>query len=41
MAELICASNMSLSGCTEDARGALDWAPPGDDGVVHLRDRVL
>lgn len=28
MARLIYASNMSLDGCTEDARGAFDWAPP-------------
>ena len=32
MARLIYASNMSLDGCTEDERGAFDWAPP-DDGV--------
>ena len=31
MAKLIYASNMSLDGCTEDAHGALDWAPPDDD----------
>lgn len=31
MAELIYASNMSLDGWTEDADGALDWAPPDDD----------
>ena len=30
MAKLIYASNMSLDGCTEDARGALDWAPRDD-----------
>ena len=30
MANLIFASNMSLDGCTEDARGAFDWAPPDD-----------
>jgi dihydrofolate reductase len=28
MARLIYAANMSLEGCTEDARGAFDWAPP-------------
>jgi len=32
MARLIYASNMSLDGFTEDARGGFDWAPP-DDGV--------
>ncbi|GAB2691132.1 dihydrofolate reductase family protein [Thalassiella azotivora] len=31
MAKLTYASNVSLDGCTEDARGALDWAPPDDD----------
>ena len=31
MAKLIFASNMSLDGCTEDERGALDWAPPDAD----------
>jgi dihydrofolate reductase len=31
MARLIYASNMSLDGCTEDERGAFDWAPPNDD----------
>jgi dihydrofolate reductase len=31
MAKLIYASNMSLDGWTEDARGAFDWAPPDDD----------
>lgn len=31
MADLIYASNMSIDGCTEDAAGALDWAPPDDD----------
>lgn len=31
MARLIYASNMSLDGCTEDARGAFDWAPPDDE----------
>ena len=29
--KLIYASNMSLDGCTEDERGAFDWAPPDDD----------
>lgn len=31
MAKLIYASNVSLDGCTEDAHGAFDWAPPDDD----------
>lgn len=31
MAKLIYASNMSLDGCTEDERGAFDWAPRDDD----------
>jgi dihydrofolate reductase len=31
MGKLIYASNVSLDGYTEDARGALDWAPPADD----------
>jgi dihydrofolate reductase len=31
MARLIYASNMSLDGFTEDARGGFDWAPPDDD----------
>ena len=31
MADLIYAANMSLDGCTEDAHGAFDWAPPDDD----------
>lgn len=38
MAELIYASNMSLDGCTEDAGGALDWAPPDDDVFVAITD---
>ena len=38
MAKLIYASNMSLDGCTEDARGALDWAPPDDDVFVFITD---
>jgi len=36
MGKLIYASNMSLDGCTEDARGALDWAPPNDDVFVFI-----
>src|SRR5436853_6751231 len=31
MVRLIYASNMSLDGCTEDERGAFDWAPPDND----------
>jgi dihydrofolate reductase len=31
VAKLIYASNMSLDGCTEDADGAFDWAPPDDE----------
>jgi dihydrofolate reductase len=38
MAKLIYASNMSLDGCTEDARGALDWAPPDDDVFVFITE---
>ncbi|WP_367123839.1 dihydrofolate reductase family protein [Streptomyces phytohabitans] len=36
MAKLVYASNMSLDGCTEDARGAFDWAPPDDDVFVSI-----
>src|SRR5215212_1946205 len=36
MARLIYASNMSLDGCTEDERGAFDWAPPDDDVFVFI-----
>ena len=38
MAKLIYASNMSLDGCTEDERGALDWAPPDDDVFAFITD---
>jgi dihydrofolate reductase len=38
MAKLIYASNMSLDGCTEDGRGAFDWAPPDDDVFVSITD---
>lgn len=38
MAKLIYASNMSLDGCTEDARGAFDWAPPDDDVFACITD---
>jgi dihydrofolate reductase len=37
-AKLIYASNMSLDGWTEDARGALDWAPPDDDVFVRITE---
>jgi dihydrofolate reductase len=40
MARLIYASNMSLDGCTEDERGAFDWAPPDDD-VFALITEVM
>ena len=36
MANLIYASNMSLDGCTEDERGAFDWAPPDDDVFAFI-----
>lgn len=38
MAKLIFASNMSLDGWTEDASGALDWAPPDDDVFVAITE---
>jgi dihydrofolate reductase len=38
MAKLIYASNMSLDGCTEDERGALDWAPPDDQVFASITD---
>jgi dihydrofolate reductase len=37
-AKLIYASNMSLDGWTEDAHGALDWAPPDDDVFAFITD---
>ncbi|MFC8817747.1 dihydrofolate reductase family protein [Streptomyces rochei] len=36
MAQLIYASNMSLDGCTEDERGAFDWAPPDDEVFAFI-----
>ncbi|HEX3792934.1 MAG TPA: dihydrofolate reductase family protein [Acidimicrobiales bacterium] len=36
MGKLIYASNMSLDGCTEDDRGALDWAPPNDEVFTSI-----
>jgi dihydrofolate reductase len=38
MAKLIYASNMSLDGCTEDERGAFDWAPPDDEVFAFITD---
>jgi dihydrofolate reductase len=38
MARLIYASNISLDGCTEDARGAFDWAPPDEDVFAFTTD---
>ena len=38
MAKLIYASNMSLDGCTEDEKGALDWAPPDDEVFACITD---
>ena len=36
MAKLIYASNTSLDGWTEDAGGALDWAPPDDEVFASI-----
>jgi dihydrofolate reductase len=38
MAKLIYASNASLDGCTEDAGGGFDWAPPDDDVFVAITE---
>src|SRR3954447_9585897 len=38
MAKLIYGSNMSLDGCTEDERGAFDWAPPDDDVFAFITE---
>ena len=38
MAKLIYASNMSLDGCTEDERGAFDWAAPDDDVFAFITE---
>lgn len=40
MAKLIYASNMSIDGWTQDAAGALDWAPP-DDGVFAYITEIM
>jgi dihydrofolate reductase len=38
MTKLIYASNVSLDGCTEDERGAVDWAPPDDEVFASITD---
>jgi dihydrofolate reductase len=38
MAKLIYVSNVSLDGCTEDERGAVDWATPDDDVFAFTTD---
>ena len=38
MAKLIYASNMSLDGYTEDARGGFGWAPPDDEVLVFITE---
>ena len=38
MARLIYALNMSLDGCTEDVRGAFDWASPDEDVFAFITD---
>ena len=38
MARLIYVSNVSLDGCTEDERGAFDWAAPDDDVFAFITD---
>ena len=38
MVKLIYASNVSLDGYTEDAHGAVDWAPPDDDVFAFITD---
>ena len=37
-ANLVYASNLSLDGCTEDHRGAFDWAPPDDDVFARITE---
>ncbi len=41
MAKLIYGSNMSLDGWTEDARGALDWAPPDEEVFVSITELMV
>jgi dihydrofolate reductase len=38
VAKLIYASNMSLDGCTEDADGGINWAPPDDDVFASITE---
>ena len=38
MAGLIYASTMSFDGCTEDERGAFDWAPPDDEVFASITE---
>lgn len=38
VAKLIYATNMSLDGYTEDARGAFDWAPPDDEVFAFITE---
>lgn len=38
MAKLVYGSNMSLDGCTEDADGGFDWAPPDDEVFVAITE---
>jgi len=38
MARLTYAANISLDGCTEDERGAVDWAPPDDDVFAFITE---
>jgi dihydrofolate reductase len=38
VAKLMYASNVSLDGCTEDERGAVDWSTPDDDVFAFVTD---
>jgi dihydrofolate reductase len=38
MAKVIYASNVSLDGCTEDERGAVDWTTPDDDVFASITE---
>ncbi|MCU1357985.1 MAG: bifunctional deaminase-reductase domain protein, partial [Acidimicrobiales bacterium] len=40
MAKLIYVSNVSLDGCTEDERGAFDWATPDDEVFAFTTDLI-